>query len=286
MVRRRPERLFPAAEHGQAGALHQPQGPARPRARAQAHRRSRRLRRELPSWRARPARSRLQGAREPQSRVGLLLRVRLRPYGARFAPRGLRPHRGGEERDHADGRFARRSASAASRRARRHVHRNTRRGFRLRRAARSHQVRQGAAHRSRPVRLPGVHARLRGPVLHDVRRDRSAGPDRSRPAALHAVRRVRRGRWLRGDRRAGRRRMEAFRQARGRRFVRVRHAISQRRGPQCAPGGDPAGRAVVGLATLGGRNASPRSMRSTFPVRRCSGSTRCSPIPRSSRGAW
>ena len=79
-----PERLLPAAEHGQAGPVHRPEGQARPRAAAQAGPHRRRVRRELSSRRPRPARPGIPGPVAAESTADLLLGLGLRPHRTRF----------------------------------------------------------------------------------------------------------------------------------------------------------------------------------------------------------
>ena len=103
---------------------------------------------------------------------------------------GLRPHCGSEERCHVADRRAGRTAAAVPHADCRHVRRHARRVGHLRRAVRSRAQRPRPAHRHRAVRLHDLDARFRGAVLHDERRQGSAGADRPRSAAKHGLRRV------------------------------------------------------------------------------------------------
>ena len=266
----RPERLLPAAEHGQAGAVRQLQGPARPRDDAQAGRHGRRVRRELPPRRARTSSGLgYEELSRAQSEPRLLLGLGLWPYRSRCASRGLRPDRRSEERRSCrwSARPARRRRCCASRSAT-----CTPASTRVAaiNAALLGRVKSGPrpAHRHGAVRHAGVDARLRGAVLHHVGRHRGAGADRPRHAAVDALRRVpRHGRRSR-DRRAGRRRLEALcRAGRGDGGPPAFGADTRSTAPraQRESPGDPRRASSLGRGAAGRRSASQRSTRIDVP---------------------
>ena len=170
LFHRRAQRLLPAAEHGQAGALRERAGAARARADASARRRRGCLRRELSAGGARPARARLCEPVGAQSAARVLFDLGLRPQRPGFGQSGLRSDRRGEERRDGHDRSPRGGAAAVPDRARRHVHRYPRGGRGQRGAARPRDERARPAHRPRSLRLHGLHPRIRGAVLHAERR--------------------------------------------------------------------------------------------------------------------